>query len=80
MKYTLKEDEYFNRGYFCKNIRPNVKIHERLGRIKKKNDGRYEWTKFKCQFHKDWNIFDKNQGVENTEEEALNKLFDHYEK
>ena len=80
--YQLKDDEFISKkGYYCKFIRPDIKIHVILGRIKQKNDGRYEYWRFKDKnnFHKEWNekIENKiNQGVSITYEEAYEKLFE----
>jgi hypothetical protein len=77
------------RGYYCisivpetrmhiwKSIVPETRIHTCLGRIKKKNDGRYEWFRWsdKNNFHPLWNNKKRNsQGVCITKKEAVAEL------
>ena len=78
--YKLKPDEFIRDGYYCKRIRPDINIHVHLGRVKQKNDGRWEYWLFKDNhnFHKEWNDGikgKKKQGVCSTESEAWDVLF-----
>ena len=49
-------------------ITEDTKIHETLGKIKRKNDGRWEWWRWSSQFHKNWK--GSAQGVTLTKEGA----------
>jgi len=52
-------------------IRTGSRIHEILGEIKKKNDGRYNWFLIPSTFHKHtWNVEKHKQGVSKTLDEA----------
>lgn len=54
-------------------ISDSSNINETLGRVKIKNDGRYNWFRFRSMFHKDW-LIEEQQGTCNTLEEATKKL------
>lgn len=57
-------------------VRQGMKIFEKLGYIKKKNDNRWEWSRKPSKFHKE--IWDGNneQGVCKTKQEAMNKVLE----
>lgn len=49
-----------------------ARIFHKLGMVKQKNDGRWEWFCFKQRdFHRDYNNGDTTQGVAKTKEEAM---------
>lgn len=65
--------------FLLANIFPQSEIHKTIGKIKKKNDGRWEWTVL--EDNKDfWFIvaqpLDKLQGVCQTKEEAIKRIED----
>lgn len=74
----MKYKEWLStRGYYLISITPESRINTSLGRIKKKNDGRYEWFRWSDNnnFHPLWNNKKRNsQGVCITKEEAVAEL------
>ncbi len=59
-------------------ITQSISIHETLGVIKLKNDGRFEWTRKKSDLHKNWNhlINGKQQGVCDFEQDGRDKILE----
>lgn len=72
----LENQEWFYEdGTYYVALRPGMVIRSKLGGIKKKNDGRWEWWRWNSLFHKDWNEGKSMcQGVVKTREEAIDKL------
>ena len=76
-----KDTLFPSTGYYIISISPNTKIHVTLGRVRKKNDGRWEWFRW-CTgsistFHPTWNNSIKNsQGVVSSRNEAISKLLE----
>lgn len=70
-------------GNYCITITPTAKIHTTLGRIRKKNDGRWEWFRWSCKhgFFPNWNNGVRNsQGAVSSREEAIIKVLEGWPK
>ena len=65
----IDKSGYFQKGMYKVPITINTKIFEELGRVKRKNDGRWEFWRWNSTFHKTWQ--GNTQGVKETEEEAI---------
>ena len=74
----ISEAEFIESGNKIKYkipIRLGSRIHEILGEIRKKNDGRFNWFKIPSTFHKTtWNVEKHEQGTVKTIEEAKSIL------
>ena len=69
--------ESLGKGEYRITINPNTKINIKLGRIRKKNDGRWNWYRWADRngFHPKWNGGVVNsQGVCSSVEEAIMEL------
>lgn len=51
-------------------------FREILGRVKEKNDKRWEWWRWSSKYHKNWRT---GQGVEKTREEAEKQVLNGWE-
>ncbi len=56
-----------NRMHYLVKARKNFTLHEKLGQVWKKNDGRWTWVRHKSQYQSGWK---KGQGVARSETEA----------
>lgn len=71
----IKNQKIKQNGSYRFLISTRSRITTELGRIKKKNDGRFEWTRWGSIFYPYWNNGEKSsQGVCNTREEAVENL------
>ena len=62
-------------GEYAVGIYPDCKIRERMGRIRKKNNGRWDWFRWESRHHKEWNKGKQaTQGVVETFYEAAKQL------
>lgn len=75
----MKCKEFFNNdGYYNIAVRPEAIFHTKLGRIRKKNDNRYEWFRWgeNC-WHSCWNNNIRNsQGVAMSRNDAIIKILE----
>lgn len=59
---------------YCVRLQPFDVIHEHLGSIKQRADGRWNWWRWKSRYH-EWSV-GRGQGVALTEEEAKAKVLE----
>lgn len=72
----MKEVAFFNKDVYQVPISKTGSIHENLGCVRKRNDSRWEWKRWKSKFHgKIWNG-NNQQGVCKTQGEARSKLLE----
>lgn len=70
---SLKNESYFrDDGFYISPIKRNSKIFCKIGRIKKRSDGRYTWFIWKHPYDLSWNDNKDSQGVTNTIDESKN--------
>ena len=67
--------EIFNGEKYNVTIRKESRVHEELGRIKERADGRWNWWRKPSTFHrKRWMVEEHVQGTVDTSEEAIQEL------
>lgn len=74
IKEMINESFFDSSGFYRVPIKHGSKIHEVLGRVRIKNDKRFEWTRWRSQIHNNWSKECPAQGVCDTKEQAISKV------
>ena len=56
-----------SRTHYLVKVRPGFTLHEKLGQVWKKNDGRWNWIRHKSRYQSGWK---EGQGVAESETKA----------